>query len=281
MPRPRERNYKMPFYQAPALQNFPLENGYSRALYNHSGKIKYLHNRNIIIGDINPANILLVYPTEVYFVDTDSYQIEVFPCPVGTINYTAPEIQRKTFATFLRSYGNEYFAVATLLFMIMLPGKPPYSQQGGENPIDNIIKMDFSYPLGDLSNKKTPDGPWRFIWSHLPFDLKSGFYHTFRRGGDYSTENNRLNVEKWLNMFQYYLQLLDSGKYGMRDKMSEDLFPTRYQRHPDVTYARCKLCGKRVPANTCRSICPDCRLEKSIIVGAVADTFTNYQKYIR
>ena len=248
-------------------------------------KIKYLHSRNIIIGDINPANILLVSPTEVYFVDTDSYQIEGFPCPVGTINYTAPEIQRKTFATFLRSYGNEYFAVATLLFMIMLPGKPPYSQQGGENPIDNIIKMDFSYPLGDLSNKKTPDGPWRFIWSHLPFDIKSGFYHTFRRGGDYSTENNRLNVEKWLNMFQYYLQLLDSGKYGMRDKMSEDLFPTRYQRHPDVTYARCKLCGKEVPANTCREgICPDClntgevhhcrRCGKEIL-------FTNYQKYIR
>lgn len=34
---------------------------------------------------------------EVYFVDTDSYQIEDFPCPVGIINYTAPEIQGKHF----------------------------------------------------------------------------------------------------------------------------------------------------------------------------------------
>lgn len=149
-------------------------------------KIKYLHDRNIIMGDINPANILVVSPKEVYFVDTDSYQIEDFPCPVGTINYTAPEIQRKHFSGFLRTKGNENFAVATLLFMIMLPGKPPYSQQGGEDPISNIIKMDFSYPFGDNSNKKTPDGPWRYIWSHLTYDLKKAFYNTFRIDGENS-----------------------------------------------------------------------------------------------
>ncbi|MBQ5927335.1 MAG: hypothetical protein IIX01_05380 [Clostridia bacterium] len=39
------------------------------------------------------------------------------------------------------------------MFMIMLPGKPPYSQQGGGNPVQNIISMDFSYPFGENSNK--------------------------------------------------------------------------------------------------------------------------------
>ncbi|WP_288878783.1 protein kinase domain-containing protein [uncultured Megasphaera sp.] len=193
-------------------------------------KIKYLHDRNIVMGDINPANILVVSPKEVYFVDTDSYQVEDFPCPVGTINYTAPEIQRQRFSTFLRTMGNENFAVATLLFMIMLPGKPPYSQQGGEDPINNIIRMDFSYPLGDSSNKKTPDGPWRYIWSHLTYDLKNAFYNTFRQGGEYSTESKRLTVNDWLSLFSYYLDLLDSGKFGEQDKMSEELFPTRYKK---------------------------------------------------
>lgn len=97
-------------------------------------KLKYLHDRNVILGDINPNNILVVSPTEVYFVDTDSYQIEGFPCPVGTINFTAPEIQRKDFSTFLRTIGNERFAVATLLFMIMLPGKPPVLPAGRRKP---------------------------------------------------------------------------------------------------------------------------------------------------
>ena len=36
-------------------------------------KMIYLHRYNIIIGDINPGNILVVSPKEVYFVDTDSY----------------------------------------------------------------------------------------------------------------------------------------------------------------------------------------------------------------
>ncbi len=58
-------------------------------------KLKYLHDRNVILGDINPYNILVVSPTEVYFVDTDSYQVEGFICPVGMPLFTAPELQKK------------------------------------------------------------------------------------------------------------------------------------------------------------------------------------------
>lgn len=248
-------------------------------------KIKYLHDRNIVMGDINPANILIVSPKEVYFVDTDSYQVEDFPCPVGTNNYTAPEIQRKHFSDFLRTMGNENFAVATLLFMIMLPGKPPYSQQGGEDPINNIIKMDFSYPFGDSSNKKTPDGPWRYIWSHLTYDLKKAFYNTFRKGGDYSTEETRLTVDEWLPIFTYYLELLDSGKFGKQDKMSEELFPTRHKKNPKIEYITCKLCGNEMPENQCQNgICRDC-LNKGEVYRCKKCgkeiLYTNYQRYVK
>lgn len=249
------------------------------------GKIKYLHDRNIIMGDINPANILVVSPKEVYFVDTDSYQVEDFPCPVGTNNYTAPEIQRKHFSDFLRTRGNENFAVATLLFMIMLPGKPPYSQQGGEDPISNIIKMDFSYPFGDNSNKKTPDGPWRYIWSHLTYELKEAFYNTFRKDGSYSLEKNRLSVDEWLSKFRHYLELLDSGKFAQQDEMSVELFPTRHKKNPKSTYIRCKLCGQEAEENRSKNgICPDC-LEKGEVYKCKKCgkeiVFTNYQKYVK
>lgn len=248
-------------------------------------KIKYLHDRNIIMGDINPANILVVSPKEVYFVDTDSYQVENFPCPVGTINYTAPEIQRKHFSDFLRTIGNERFAVATLLFMIMLPGKPPYSQQGGDDPITNIVNMDFSYPFGDNSNKKTPDGPWRYIWSHLTYDLKGAFYNTFRKGGDYSCEHNRLSVAEWLSMFENYLWLLDSGKFAVQDKMSEDLFPTRHKKNPKAAYINCKLCGNEVQDNQCKNgICQDCLKKGEMYKCKKCGKdmiYTNYEKYIK
>lgn len=248
-------------------------------------KIRYLHDRNIIIGDINPANILVVSPKQVYFVDTDSFQIEDFPCPVGTTNFTAPEIQRKHFPDFLRTMGNENFAVATLMFMIMLPGKPPYSQQGGEDPVSNIIKMDFSYPFGESSNKKTPEGPWRYIWSHLTYDLKEAFYHTFRKEGKYSLEEKRLSANEWLVKFKIFLELLDSGKYIKQDSMSEELFPTRLKKNPNAVYIKCKLCNQEIDKSQSKEgICNQC-LNKGEVYNCRKCgkelIYTNYQKYIR
>ena len=225
-------------------------------------KISYLHRNNIIMGDINPLNILVTSPTEVYFVDTDSFQIEEFPCTVGTINFTAPEIQGKKFGTFLRTLGNEYFAVATLMFMIMLPGKPPYSQLGGDDPVSNIKKMDFSYPLGDKTNSKTPDGAWRFCWSHLPYDLKEAFYNTFRYDGLKASATERISTEDWLDIFRKYLYLLESGKFQSRDPESIKILPKRF-KIPSGNIARCRLCGQEVDADSLeKGYCKSCLYTK-------------------
>ncbi len=212
-------------------------------------KLKYLHDRNIILGDINPNNILVVSPEEVYFVDTDSYQIEGFPCPVGTINFTAPEIQKKPFNEFLRTPGQERFAVATLLFMIMLPGKPPYSLRGGEDQIENILRGEFAYPSGGKSSGRTPQGPWRFCWSHLPSYLKDDFYETFMKNGSHSQETTRYSTGEWLQKFLNYSDLLASGFIEEQDVMSLDLFPSRLKRSRGGRLVRCRLCGSEVPGD--------------------------------
>lgn len=193
-------------------------------------KIKYLHDHDILIGDLNDQNILVVSATEVYFVDTDSYQIEGFPCPVGTPVYTAPEVQGQPFSSFLRTKGNEAFAIATLLFRIMLPGKTPYSQQGGNDLQENIARGDFSYPCGENSNRRAPDGPWRFIWSHLPRRaMKEPFYQTFRKGEAHYEECDRLDVNAWLANLREYKNLLTNGKYAEQDALSLEIFPNRYK----------------------------------------------------
>lgn len=249
-------------------------------------KIAFLNQNHIIMGDINPANILVVSPTEVFFVDTDSYQVEGYPCPVGTINFTAPEIQKKHYGEFLRTQGNENFAIATLLFMIMLPGKPPYSQQGGESQIDNILKMDFSYPLGEKSNKKTPDGAWRFIWSHLTYELKEAFYNTFAKDGQYSSEHTRLDAKKWLQIFKRYHHMLGRDLVE-KDEMANELFPTRYKKNPSSTYIRCKLCNQEADVERCKdNICPTCLQPTSgevCICSSCGEKFlySNFEKYIR
>lgn len=196
-------------------------------LVNILHKIVYLHSKNIIIGDINPANILFTSPKEVYFVDTDSYQIGPFPCPVGTINFTAPEIQGKSFGSFLRTMEHENFAVATLCFMIMMTGKTPYSHQGGADPSSNILKKHFPYRFGEYVTDDVPDGVWKFIWSHLPYIVKEGFYNTFSANGRNLKPSSRLNSTEWLDIFKYYLKLFNRGNMQKQDAMSVDIWPTR------------------------------------------------------
>jgi hypothetical protein len=175
--------------------------------------------------------------------------------------------------------------VATLLFMIQMPGKAPYAQQGGGDPIANIKGMNFSYPLGDQGSSQTPDGPWRFIWSHLTYDIKKAFYHTFRSGGDYSTESTRLNADDWLKLFRYYLRLLDEGKLAKQDPMSEELFPVRHKLNPNVSYANCRVCGQPTNEKSLREgICRTCAEDGEVVDCKLCRKefiFTNYDRYIK
>ena len=114
--------------------------------------IKNIHDLGILIGDINGLNILVKSPTKVYFVDTDSFQINEYPCPVGTLDFTAPEIQGKDYKYFLRSIGNENFAIAVLLFKLLMFGESPYAQQGGAGIAHGARLLD-----------DTKSGVWRVV----------------------------------------------------------------------------------------------------------------------
>ncbi|NMC21136.1 MAG: hypothetical protein GYA33_12050 [Thermogutta sp.] len=167
--------------------------------------IQYLHRMGVLLGDINPMNILVASENSVFFVDCDSFQIQGFPCPVGSINFVAPEIQGQDFSKFLRTLEHELFAVATLLFMIMMPGKPPYSHQGGADGAANIQKMHFPYPLGEKSSAGAPEGAWRFCWSHLTRPLKEAFHQSFH--ADFRGQP-RVPVQTWLRLFRDYELIL-------------------------------------------------------------------------
>lgn len=215
-------------------------------------KMKYLHDRNIILGDINPFNIMIKNDKTVYFVDTDSYQIEQYPCPVGTVTYTPPELHKlkKKYNEYLRTFEHEYFALATLLFMILLPGKAPYDQIGGDSIIEGIKEMDFSYPLGEKSNKKAPKGLWRFMWSHLTFDLKYAFYNTFNkekeldsrnglhRLSNYFANNKRLNCNEWISLITFY-----RDTFLLNNSASCEIYPDNFKLLNPVNEI-CQICHK-------------------------------------
>lgn len=250
-------------------------------------KLKYLHDRNIILGDINPANILMVSPTEVYFVDTDSYQIEGYPCPVGQCYFTPPELQHKRYGSELRTMGADRFAIATLLFMIMVPGKSPYTHQGGDDQADDILEGNFPYPLGEYRTGEVPKGPWGYCWSHLTYELKAAFFGTFNKeDGRYYAPDRRPTVDMWLEWFRRYLGLLTDSTLRQQDEMSLDIFPIRFKKHPNnnVEYVRCRLCGREVEeARTEEGICRDCLDSGEVLSCSICGSavlYTNRRKYI-
>jgi serine/threonine protein kinase len=242
MPRAAGTTIQKSMFVKPVLEKtFP--NWTRRDLVNVAGTfldhIRYLHNLNIIVGDINPLNLLVTEDsTRLWMVDTDSFQIENFPCPVGTINFTPPEIQGRNYGEFLRTRDHELFAVATMIFMILFPGKPPYSQQGGGTPADNIKSKNFPYPFGRESAKvvqastptNAPQGTWQFIWGNLPYRVRDAFYATFR-------EDKRVSIDEWADLLIDYRNQLEQGY------QSDELFPLQFKiRDPiSVSCAECSV----------------------------------------
>ena len=188
--------------------------------------ISILHRYNIIMGDISPGNIMVDENCNVSFIDTDSYQIENYPCPVGTATFTRPENLRKDTRTYLRTKEDDYFAVATLLFMILLPGFAPYSYRGGSDPAANVKARKFVFPFkdGDIYHKSNRDeiaeGTWRYIWSHLPHDIKKAFYYLFAKGEQVKVETTVDIVELYKAKKQ--LENID-GKEGQIDSIKEEI----------------------------------------------------------
>lgn len=176
--------------------------------------VNYLNARNIIIGDINPMNVLISEDSnQMYLVDCDSFQIEDFPCAVGTVNFTAADIQGKDYKSFLRTQKHEDFALATMLFMILMPGKTPYSQEGGVSPAENIKSGNFPYPFKEIRSQNVSKGSWRYIWSHFPFAVKEAFHTVFR-------EKKTITSKAWVEQLKKYQYGLAKGYH------SADIFPS-------------------------------------------------------
>ena len=209
--------------------------------------VAHLHSLNVLIGDVNARNILVENESTVFFVDCDSYQIERFPCPVGMPPFVAPELYGKSgsLGSKLRTEENERFAIATLVFMLLHPGKAPYSHQGGEDPANNVQKRHFPYPLGGPGDR-VPSGPWRFMWSHLPRWLKEEFHRVFCPD---ARPSDRQSVGEWQEFMRRYQSDLDKGY--VYDEMFPKCFKVNNEdeaRIHGIPWRFCEGCGAGFPA---------------------------------
>ncbi|QWA30538.1 hypothetical protein [Pseudomonas sp. RC3H12] len=204
-------------------------------------QIRFLHSLNILVGDINANNLLITKDsTKLWMVDTDSFQIEAFPCPVGTIAFTAPEIQGETYGDFMRTKEHELFSVATMLFMILFPGKTPYSQQNGGTQAENIKAKNFPYrdhsDAENHSGENAPAGDWQTIWNHLKADVRNAFQKTFREG-------ERISVDQWIVLLTGYRSAIEKKNCG------NEVFPSSFFFVRDPISVPCGRCKTTITAS--------------------------------
>lgn len=226
-------------------------------------KIDYIHHHNMLVGDLSANNIMVDQDKTVYFIDTDSFQIDnKFKCSVGTREYVPPELIGKDFSKIFRTEDNENFSIALLLFHILVGGAYPYSQVGDENQTyddltmaERTIQGVFPYYFPNRKEEKnaTPlEGGYRYFWSHLTRNIKNMFGETFHSEGERFREN-RYTVSDWIKILKRYKHYLttDDEKYAKnRDPADLEAFPLQYKvvdedLLDEGKYITCNVCGKK------------------------------------
>lgn len=211
-----------------------------------------MHEKQILMGDINPRNFMVQKDCTVCFVDCDSYQFGSFACPVFLPLFLPPEIHiamkngSQSSSGFLRTEQNERYSLAVLLFEILMLGKAPYESRNTNNEdiIQAIIEGEFLYPYQGRNEGENvrsscimpPAGKWRNIWNNMPYLIKTDFYDTF-------AGSSRHSAAEWEQHLEKYYKLIAVGR------SSDELMPAasmvicnpKRNRMLELT---CSNCGK-------------------------------------
>jgi hypothetical protein len=123
---PRLRAQKLPHYQRAHLL---------LVAQRLATLVETMHQAGYVIGDLNESNVLISSTGDVVLIDTDSFQVRAlrdgkvitYRSPVGKPDYTAPEIQGVSFHTVDRSFEHDRFALAVLIFQLLMDGRHPYA----------------------------------------------------------------------------------------------------------------------------------------------------------
>lgn len=126
------------------------------AAFNIASAVAAIHDRGYCIGDLNESNILIADNALITLIDCDSFQVQdsasgkIYRCPVGKPEYTAPELQGKSYQDVDRTFATDNFALAILIFQLLMEGTHPYQAKGkavedAASTHEKIIKGYFPY----------------------------------------------------------------------------------------------------------------------------------------
>ena len=146
-----------------------------RTARNLAASVRLLHECGYVLGDLNESNVLVTPQAHVTLIDVDSYQTpgaeRLYRCRVGRPEYTPPELQGAAFADVDRLPQHDAFALAVLIFQLLMQGLHPFAGTcaGGGEPDSigaRIAAGSWPYALGQPGPiQPSPHAP---PWCVLP-----------------------------------------------------------------------------------------------------------------
>ena len=103
-----------------------------RTARNVAALVDSVHRAGFVVGDLNESNLLVSNRALVSLVDCDSMQVTdpvtgaVHRCRVGKPEFTAPELHRADLAVHERIPSADGFALAVLVFQLLMEGVHPF-----------------------------------------------------------------------------------------------------------------------------------------------------------
>ena len=185
---PRFAGFLMP-HIAKALPVFCLFNPLLRRRYqplfdyhrlvwtarNLAAAMEAVHANGYVIGDVNAANILVTDTALLTLIDVDSLQVRdpqtgtLYRCPVGTPEFTPPELHRVCFAQCDRRKEHDLFGLAVLIFQLLMEGTHPFAGRYLGQP--NPSQLDARICAGHYPYGRGRQQPYEPMLSAPPIEI--------------------------------------------------------------------------------------------------------------
>jgi hypothetical protein len=196
---PRARRRQLPLFNYRYLV---------RTARNLCAAVQAVHQAGYVIGDLNESNVLVSDQTLVTLVDADSFQVRdpetgvVYRSLVGKPEYTPPELQGCSFADVDRQPEHDAFALAVLIFRLLMEGFHPfdgvYGGRGEPPEMGARIRNGyFPYARGRTGIEPSPLAP---PFEMLHPNLQALFVRCFEEG--HRNRRVRPRVEDWLEALE-------------------------------------------------------------------------------
>jgi serine/threonine protein kinase/uncharacterized protein YecT (DUF1311 family) len=183
------------------------------AATNIASAVAAIHERGYCIGDLNESNILVAPNALISLIDCDSFQLsdsaagKTYRSPVGKPEYTAPELSGKRLSDVDRTIASDSFALAVLLFQLLMEGTHPYQAKG--RLVENAPSTEAKILLGHFpygvrgKDIAPPDHAPPFEMLHP--EMRKLFERCFARG--HGIPDQRPTAREWYSV----LRNLDSA----------------------------------------------------------------------